>query len=566
LELHPDFYRWRELQSALVEHRDLIRFHGELSLRSILREEDATVRRTQDGRNTRFALGSPEHLPEDLTRGQRKAAKALLLNKDFVSVLIGDAGTGKTRLLTALESAHRAKGGEAFIPLAPTTRARDALLQSGFEGADTVQRFLVSHEHQARAARRLILVDEAALLSTEQLARLTSIALDWQARVLLVGDAKQHYSIQRGDALRNVVQRSDVPVVRLSEVLRQREEPDRHFSRLLANGDAAEAFDYANRRGMVRETGDDETLFSKAAEHYAENRARNVETLVVIPFWEEIRRFNEHARTALRRRGLLGETEVVREAVEPLAWTEEQKAHWGRYQVGDRLLFVRNTRFARQGSAAGVQEILPYGLRAVGGDGRTFTITRKQRGAFDVGRAQTLPLAVGDRLLIRGHDKNAGLANGDFREVARVESATGEVVFADGLVLPREFKAWTYGHAVTSYRAQGSTAEESLLVLGQVAERALLCRQFYVGNTRFRGAHRIYVANSEAIRERLAFPDLGRESASEFEERMWMNPARRIATRHLRRLGMSARLAWLTIAHEWHQRQVRDEVRQRMDL
>ena len=398
LELHPEFSRWRELREGLQTHKDAIRSEGEMSLRTIHREEAATVRRVMDGRNTRMPIGEPAHLPARLTKGQLAAGRALLANKDFLSVLVGDAGTGKTTVLTAIEGAHRAAGGQPFIPLAPTTRAREALVHAGFQNADTVQRFLVSDALQVQATRRVLLIDEAGLLSTEQLDKLTRIAEERRARVLLVGDTKQHYSVQRGDAMRNVVRNSGTPVVRLSEVLRQREEKDRHFSRLLAAGEVADALLYAGRRGMIRELGDDETLFTSAAEHYADNLANNVETLVVIPFWEEIDRFSAHARAALRRRGLLGEEEVVREAVRPLTWTEEQKAHWDQYRVGDRLLFVRDTRFFRRGMSAEVKRILPDGLHVEGDKERYAKITRKQRGSFDVGRAQMLPVAAGTAL------------------------------------------------------------------------------------------------------------------------------------------------------------------------
>ncbi|MES1194698.1 MAG: AAA family ATPase, partial [Opitutus sp.] len=267
-----------------------------MSLRPIHREETATIKRVQDGRNTRFALGEPTHLPVHLTPGQRLAAHALLANRDFVSVLVGDAGTGKTTVLTAIEGAHLAAGGLHFLPLAPTTRAREALIHAGFAQADTVQRFLVSETLQAEAANRVLLVDEAGLLSTEQLDRLTRIAQERRSRLLLVGDTKQHYSVQRGDAMRHVIRHSKTPVVRLSEVLRQRDERDRHFSRMLAAGEVMDAFLYAGRQGMIRELGDDETLFRQAAERYADNIARGVETLVVIPFWEEIDRFSVYAR------------------------------------------------------------------------------------------------------------------------------------------------------------------------------------------------------------------------------------------------------------------------------
>jgi len=509
-------------------------------------------------------LGDSTQLPAKLTHGQAIAAGALLANKDFLSVLVGDAGTGKTTVLTAIEGAHRATGGHRFLPLAPTTRARDALASAGFDQADTVQRFLVSDALQALAANRVLLIDEAGLLSTQQMERLTRITHERNARVLLVGDTKQHYSVQRGDALRHIVEHTHTPLVRLSEVLRQREEPDRKLSQMLAAGDVTEAFLYADRKGMIHDATDDETLFGRAAEHYADNLARRIETLVVIPFWDEIERFNPHARAALRRVGLLGETEVVREAVKPLAWTEEQKEHWNQYQLGDRLLFVRDTRFFRRGMAAEVIEVMTDGLRVRGERERVAKLTRKQRGAFEVGRAQMLALAAGDRLLIRGRDENEGFANGDFKEIAHVNPATNEVTLTDGHRLPPEFKAWTYGHALTAYRAQGSTAEESLLVLGEVAARALAHRQFYVANTRYRGAHRIYVSNRKEILARLEQPDFGRELATEFVQRRRLTQAELISRRRLPRMLENMRSAIRAAAEQLYR--MRETIRYRMGV
>lgn len=564
LELHPEFADWRPLRLALETHPDVIRDNGEMTLRSIRREEAATVRRVQEGRNTRMRLGSPDGLPENLTHGQRRAARELIASKDFVSLLVGDAGTGKTTVLRAIEESHRANGGARFLPLAPTTRARDALAESGFDEADTVQRFLVSEALQATAENRVVLVDEAGLLSTHQLDRLTFIAKERHARLLLVGDTKQHYSVQRGDALRHVIEHTHTPTVRLAEVLRQREEPDRKLSQLLAAGDVAEAFLYAERQGMIHEAGDDDALFATAADHYARNLAEQVETLVVIPFWDEIERFNEHARRALRRVGLLGDTEVVREAVKPLSWTEEQKQHWDQYRAGDRLLFVRDTRFFRRGTAAEVVEVLPDGLRVRGERERVATITRKQRGAFEVGRAERLAIAAGDRLLIRGREETQGFANGDFKQVAWVNPAANEVVLTDGHHLLADFKAWTYGHALTAYRAQGSTAEESLLVLGEVAARSLAHRQFYVANTRYRGAHRIYVSSKQQILARLQEPDFGRELATEFVERRRITMREVMSWRRLPRMFENLRLAIWGAANQ--RQEMQETMNQRMEL
>jgi conjugative relaxase-like TrwC/TraI family protein len=528
LELHPDFYRWRELRQTLESHPDVVLKNGEMTLRSILREESVTIQRIRDGRNCYFALGYSTALPATLTPGQRNAAEAILKSHDFMSVLVGDAGTGKTTVLAAIEAAHVAKGGERFIPLAPTTRARDALVESGFDRAETVQRFLVSREIQSGVTMRVVLVDEAGLLSTRQLEQLTRITRDLRARLILVGDTKQHYSVERGDALRNVIKHSHTNVVRLAEVLRQRDASDRRFSRLLASGEVCEAFEYADRRGLIREAGEDESLFARAADHYVGNRIKGIGTIVVIPFWDEIERFNEQARPALRRAGLLGDEEVMRTAVRPLGWTAEEKLHWERYRIGDRLLFGRDTRFFKRGVATEVIAIEKSGLWVRGPDERETKITRKQRGAFEVGRAQSLAISKGDRLLIRGRNETAGFSNGDFVDVAHADPVANTVIFTDGRELPPEFSAWTYGHAVTSYRSQGTTSEESLLVLGEVAAHSLGRREFYVGNTRYRGAHAIYVSRKQAILSRLANADAGRELATEFLERQIRDERHRI--------------------------------------
>jgi len=54
-------------------------------------------------------------------------------------------------------------------------------------------------------------------------------------------------------------------------------------------------------------------------------------------------------------------------------------------------------------------------------------------------------------------------------------------------------------------------------------------RQFYVANTRYRGAHRIYVSNRKDILARLELPDFGRELATEFVERRRLTHAEFIA-------------------------------------
>lgn len=103
---------------------------------------------------------------------------------------------------------------------------------------------------------------------------------------------------------------------------------------------------------------------------------------------------------------------------------------------------------------------------------------------------------------------------------------------------------------MTAYRAQGSTAEESLLVLGDAATRSLARRQFYVANTRYRGAHRIYVGSKQQVLARLQEPDSGRELATEFMQRRHITMRELLSVRRLPRLLENLRQAIWAAAEE----------------
>lgn len=92
------------------------------------------------------------------------------------------------------------------------------------------------------------------------------------------------------------------------------------------------------------------------------------------------------------------------------------------------------------------------------------------------------------------------------------------------------------------------------MVLGDVAACALRMRQFYVGNTRYRGSHAIYVSSRAEILRRLSQPDDGRELATEFVERHRIVMNERVSRR--RDLRARMRAAWASMAdtlREWRE-------------
>lgn len=491
----------RLLRAQLLQNSEVISDHYQLTTEAALTEEAAVLRFARETRGDLPEIGSIEGdwLAEyKLSEEQHEALKSLSESRHGISVLIGDAGTGKTHALKALQQAHRVKAGSDFIALAPTTRATQELQHNGYPEATTVAAFLVDERIQEAAEGRTLLVDEAGLLSSHQLAKLVKLAEERAARFILVGDTKQHESVERGSALRNLIDSNFVTPVRLSKVRRQQQAGHRTLAKLLAAGKARAALDHADQLGLIEEIPHVPDLFKAAAKRYADNVEADKETLVVIPTWNEIDEFNQDARAELKRRGLIHGDEIEIQGSASLSWTEVEKTHWQDYERGHVLNFHKRIAKVESGESLTVTEVLPNGLECVKQNGTIVSITKKQRGAFDVAQSQPISVAAGDELLFRANCPEIGVSNGQRRKVKAV-SDSGEIELTSGSMLPKSFTQVCHGHAVTSHKSQGASVDESILVVGPHSLSAANMRQFYVSNTRFKQDHRLFVHNLNAL-------------------------------------------------------------------
>ncbi len=158
---------------------------------------------------------APKGSLEDKGRAEKAAALGELAASRF-SVLIGAAGTGKTTLLRTLcdEPAVRNAG---VLLLAPTGKARVRLqMQTGI-AAKTLAQFLrprrfreatqtyhVVGDLERSSAHKTVVVDEASMLTEEQLAALID-ALSSVDRLVLVGDPSQLPPIGAGRPFADIV-------------------------------------------------------------------------------------------------------------------------------------------------------------------------------------------------------------------------------------------------------------------------------------------------------------------------------------------------------------------------
>ena len=131
-------------------------------------------------------------------------AAAATAGEDWVVVIVGPAGTGKTTTLAAAVTGLNRQDRQVF-GVAPTAKAAKVLGQETGMHADTVAKLL--HEwarpDSPKPEWRLpswttVFVDEAGMLSTPNLHQLTVLASGQQWRLVLVGDHRQLQAVGRG--------------------------------------------------------------------------------------------------------------------------------------------------------------------------------------------------------------------------------------------------------------------------------------------------------------------------------------------------------------------------------
>ena len=119
-------------------------------------------------------------------------------SNDFITIVSGGAGTGKTWSIKEVAEGVKEKGISfgAFAPSA--TASRQVQRKDGFKNATTIAELLKNEPLQKSLKNGVIWIDEAGLVGNKTMNQVINIAKKQEARILLTGDIKQHNSVERG--------------------------------------------------------------------------------------------------------------------------------------------------------------------------------------------------------------------------------------------------------------------------------------------------------------------------------------------------------------------------------
>ena len=496
-----------ELKNELetrINRGDLIREGSQIVSREGLAMEQEYLAWASAKRRGGGVLGNVANLAPELSEEQREAVTTILQSRGSVMILQGKAGTGKTRTLREIVKGIE-RGGNDVFACAPSSGATEVLRKELTPKADTLQQLLVNNDLQQRMKNKVIIVDEAGLISTEQMRDLCRIAKEHDNRLLLIGDIGQHNSVQAGDALRALQTYGKVITARLFKIRRQRDPAFRRAVSLLADKKAREAFEEFSRLGALREIRDIRQLMQTAVEDYVTTIKQKKSCLVISPVWSDIHRFTSQLRPELKAAGLLAEQDRSVLTFHSYQWTEASRRDYRHYQKGDVMAFYRESAGFQKGDFVTFEETFGKEIVVRNEEGRRFIIDPIKVTGFDVGVSRSLPVTVGERLLIRSNSKEDQLVNGSIVEVCSIE-ADGTIFLADRCRIPPSFRQFSHGYATTSHAAQGKTVDRGIvLITGEGAQAANL-QQAYVSHSRFTDSHMTYTTNQKAAVDQMVAP------------------------------------------------------------
>jgi len=326
----------------ILQASDIVRLHGKVTGQIVgyttdaIRAEEKALIELASKIAARRVRATSSTLIETIIaqRGldaEQSDAVRYSLSGSQLKLVSGRAGTGKSQLLDCLRQIAEADNRQV-IAFSPTNTVAQDLRDFGFARASTLHSFLWYREHAPKhanariAPRSLVVVDEAAMFDTKSMLKCLQ-AVPASASIIMVGDALQIGSVERGGMFADMVE--NIGSAELSTVRRQ----ERHWARAAARAFAEYRFldgleAYAER-GLIHWTATlDDSRAALLARYEQDTREGTGSRFIFAYTNEECRKLNHGVQ----------EIEIARGRVTNLHVFETERGTL-RVGEGDRLAF-----------------------------------------------------------------------------------------------------------------------------------------------------------------------------------------------------------------------------------
>lgn len=364
--------------------------------RDLLDAAERQATRTDVAVATPMALDASLDSRPTIEAEQRDLVVELTRGGKGVAVVRAAAGTGKTFALDAAREAWE-RSDVPVLGCALSARAACELRDQAGMDATTIARLTYAFDRGLDlAANSVLVVDEAGMVGTRDLARLADAAAAARAKLVLVGDDRQLPEIQAGGAFRALAER--VGAAELREVRRQRHAWDRSALAALREGDVERFVGEYQQHGRIVAAAAPAAARTAMVADWWQAHLRGDHALMIAHRRRDVAELNAGARVLLRAAGNIGDDELV----------TPQRA----FAIGDRVIAGRNDPgLGVVNGQAGTLTMLTVDRLVVAFDGRApIALPRSyaEHGRLDHAYAITAHRAQGatvDRAFVLGSDE-----------------------------------------------------------------------------------------------------------------------------------------------------------------
>lgn len=423
--------------------------------------------------------GSPGKI--NLSEEQAQAVRHVT-GPEQIAVVVGYAGAGKSTMLASARQAWEA-AGYTVNGAALSGKAAQGLAAS----SQIPSRTLAAWDYGWKKGelgignRDILVIDEAGMIGSQQMARFVKMAHEKNAKLVLVGDAEQLQPIDTGAPFKAIGEEAGYAA--LTGVRRQNAVWQQRASENFGQRQTAEAISEYVDHGVVRLADNRNAAISSAVQDYVADVAESRKALAA---------------------GAPAPTVIA------LAYTHE------------------DVTALNQGIRAALRSASDHTFGPKGAD----HVWRVEVPQGDTGpREETRNFASGDKLVFLKNDGRLGVLNGMSGTIEtvtqnsmRVKLAAENGQSARVVAIPASYRQFDHGYAITIHKSQGGTWDRSYVVASGKMDSHLS----YVAMSRHRNSVQIYgsreeFADTHALVRGLSRPNISGLPTSSFdvhEERM----------------------------------------------
>ena len=530
----------KDLEEQLKNRTDLIQEadgHGKAIMSiEVLKEEKEVVEFSRKGKGYCEAFSPTTKVTDTfLNKGQKEAITQLWASKDFVTILEGGAGVGKTTLAkVAVEGIE--KQGQKVHMFAPSAQAsRGVLREDGFKDANTVASLLHNPNKQKALKNNVIWIDEAGLVGTPTMHKILKIAGEQNARVILSGDSKQHKGVERGDALTLLYDHADITPITVREIVRQKG-AYKNVVGAIESGNLAEGFGRLNLMGGIVEEDDELGRHQAINKHYLSAIIKNESTLIVAPTHAEKDKVTESLRSYLKIMRRIGMEDKTLATLKDKGLTKGEKQDPLLYKTGTVIKFQKTPDDKNFKKKQLVTVVSPAGenkLNVLSSKGENKVLNLNEYENFSVLERSTLDVTDGDKIRITDsgsvkdtYGKRKNLHNGSTYTVKQIQD-NGDLLLTNNWIVPKDYGHLDYGYCSTSHSSQGNTVDHVIIAESEQSFPAATQEQFYVSASRGRKTCKVFTDNKEALLDKVSHMKTTHHALDVWEGRQ-VTPSRRV--------------------------------------